>query len=308
MAQPIEIRNYGDNYVGSVTFDESPRRLHAERTADGFRLQLPTTISFKKVPKGEPLPLVGNFRGLIYAGEDSGPKIQVGEMRMEDWHVGGFYERPEHAGVYEQTSYMVWSGSLAQLAVYEKIRDGRQPKLEVRFTGEFCVLLRTQHEYYSARSEPHSFHHRHGNLLLSYPKETWVEMLRGLRVAENVLVEVPLPGSPTPDWDEVWRGLVDARNAFEQGGSTGWKGCVTGVRLSLEKWQKLEPEDKGPGWVSPSVTDRQARTKKQRLDNLRWHLLQIAHLGAHTGAEDWTRDDALLMLSTLSVLLSERKP
>jgi hypothetical protein len=133
-------------------------------------------------------------------------------------------------------------------------------------------------------------------------------MLRKLGIAENVLVEVPLPGSPSPNWAGVWRGLIDARNAFEQGGSTGWKGCVTGVRLALEKWQQLEPEDKGPGWVSPSRSDREARTKKQRLDNLRWHLLQVAHLGAHTGAEDWTRDDALLMLSTLSVLLAERKP
>jgi hypothetical protein len=79
MAQEIEIRSYGDTYVGSVTFNESPQRLHAERTADGFRLQIPITISFKLVPRGEPMPVVGNFRGIIYAGEDSGPKIQVGE-------------------------------------------------------------------------------------------------------------------------------------------------------------------------------------------------------------------------------------
>lgn len=308
MAQPIEIRSYGDTYVGSVTFNESPQRLHAERTADGFRLQIPITISFKLVPRGEPMPFVGNFHGLIYAGEDQGPKIQVGEMRMESWHKGGFYDKPEHAGKYDRDDSMTWSGSLAQLAVYERIRNGRQPKFDIRFTGELCFLLPTNHQYHYVRSEPNYFHHRYGDLRVSYLKETWVEMLRGLGVVENVLVEVPLPGSPSPDWDEVWRGLVDARNAFEQGGSTGWKGCVTGVRLALEKWQKLEPEDKGPGWISPSVTDRQARTKKQRLDNLRWHLLQVAHLGAHTGAEDWSREDAQLMLSTLSVLLAERKP
>lgn len=133
-------------------------------------------------------------------------------------------------------------------------------------------------------------------------------MLRKLGIRENVLVEVPLLGSPSPDWDEVWQGLIDARTAFEHGGSTGWKGCVTGARLALEKWQQMEPEDKGPGWVAPSRADREARTKKQRLDNLRWHLLQVAHLGAHTGAENWTRDDALLLLSTLSVLLAERNP
>jgi len=55
-------------------------------------------------------------------------------------------------------------------------------------------------------------------------------------------------------------------------------------------------------------TDRESRTKKQRLNALRWHLMQAAHLGPHTGAEEWSRDDALLMLSVLSALLAERKP
>jgi len=36
--------------------------------------------------------------------------------------------------------------------------------------------------------------------------------------------------------------------------------------------------------------------------------MQSAHLGPHTPAEEWTRDDALLLLSTLSALLAERKP
>lgn len=308
MTQTIEVRSYGDTYVGSVTFNENPQRLYAERTADGFRLQFPITISLRSVPQGEPLPTVSNFRGVIYAGEDSGPHIQVGEMRMEEWHKGGIYTDPEHAGEHKREDYMVWTGSLVQLTVYEKLRDGRQPKFQIRFTGELCFLLHDNLRRHMVRTEPQQFHHRHGDLRLTYPKEVWVEMLRGLGVAENVLIEIPLPGSPSPDWDTVWRGLVDARNAFEQGGSTGWKGCVTGVRLALEKWQQIEPEDKGPGWVPPSRVDREARTKKQRLDNLRWHLLQVAHLGAHTGAEDWTRDDALLMLSTLSVLLAERKP
>lgn len=305
MAQAIEIRGHGDAYVGSVTFDENPRRLHAERTADGFKLRIPVQISFRLVPRGEPMPMLGDLRGRIYAGEDTGPKIEVGEMKMDGWHTGGYSET---GGDYGREDSMIWYGSLKELAVYENIRAGRQPRLDIHFTGELSFLLPHEHPRHMARSEPQRVYHRHGNLTVTYPKEVWVQMLRDIGVAENVLVEVPLPGSPSPDWDDVWRGLVDARKAFEQGGSTGWKGCVTGVRLALEKWQKVEPEDKGPGWVSPSRADREARTKQQRLDNLRWHLLQVAHLGAHTGAEDWSRDDAQLMLSILSVLLAERKP
>jgi hypothetical protein len=99
----------------------------------------------------------------------------------------------------------------------------------------------------------------------------------------------------------VWEGLQNARIAFEQGGSTGWKGCVMGVRLALENWQKIEPEDL-------SQSDKTKRTKRQRLDHLRWSLLQIGHFFAHNGAEECSRDDAMLLLSTLSTLLAERKP
>ena len=81
-------------------------------------------------------------------------------------------------------------------------------------------------------------------------------------------------------------------------------------RLALERWQKIpnEKEDQGPGWKRPTQDELKDRTKKQRFDNLRWHLLQACHRGAHTGADEWTRDDAVLLLSTLSALLAERKP
>src|SRR5262249_49230904 len=205
-------------------------------------------------------------------------------------------------------THMTWLGSLAELSVYEKLRDGGGGQFDIQFEGELFYLVPAPQSHHMFRTEPERFRSKAGFTTITYPKEVWVKMLRGLGVAENVLVEVPLPGSPSPDWDGVWKALVDARNAFEQGGSTGWKGCVTAVRLALETWQGIEKEQMGPGWSAPSQADRRARTKKERLDNLRWHLLQIAHLGAHTGAEEWSRDDALLMLSTLSALLAERKP
>jgi hypothetical protein len=72
-------------------------------------------------------------------------------------------------------------------------------------------------------------------------------MLQSVGAAENVLVEIPLPGKPSPEWDGVWSALI-AKNAIEQGGSTGWKGCVTAVRLALEKWRDIEKEQMGAGW------------------------------------------------------------
>jgi hypothetical protein len=100
-----------------------------------------------------------------------------------------------------------WSGSLAQLAVYEKIRDGRQPKFEIRFVGD-----RRKRGWRCC--------------------ESW-----GI---ENVLVDIPLPQSPLAPWDEVWSNLVAARNHFEQGGSGRRSSFILAVRQALKKWRDIK--------------------------------------------------------------------
>ena len=61
-------------------------------------------------------------------------------------------------------------------------------------------------------------------------------------------------------------------------------------------------------WQAPRPSDRNSRSKHQRMDNLRWHLLQYAHLAPHTEAGEWSRDDAVLAISTLCSLLAVRDP
>ena len=147
--------------------------------------------------------------------------------------------------------------------------------------------------------------------LIHYSRETWTNTLRQLEFNDSFVIEIPYPSDPpAKDWDEVWKALQDARRAFDQGGSTGWKGAANSVRHALEKWKDIQGEavDHGEGWKAPTLQEKEGRTKRQRFDNIRWHLYQLAHLSAHTGADDWTRDDAMLLLSTLSALLAVRKP
>lgn len=253
--------------------------------------------------------MLTNLRGTVLAGDSpSGPRLEVGRIYSDSWFTGSRHRKEDSRTLHERDDSLTWQGSFAELAVYEKFRDGRVPQLEVELRGELCYLLPGIHPQRDVRSEPQQFYPHHGNVQITYPREVWIRMLQKLGVAENVLVEVPLPGNPSGDWDAVWRALIDARNYFEQGGETGWKGCVASVRLALEKWRDVEAENAGPGFVRPNRQDLEARTKKQRLDQLRWDLLQMAHQGAHTHTDLWTRDDALLMLSTLSALLAERQP
>jgi len=309
MAQIIDINNGRGSTVGSFAFDESPAQLHGSRTATGFMLQLPFTITMASVVLGAPAPMVSDIKGVILAGPPNN-KVEIGRLFCDSPYTAGYKHPNSSQQDREQTGHMIWLGSFADLAYYDKLRAGGPVQFIIRpeWRFYFAFEIKIGEAGYTAHTLPEWCRPTVGEISVGYPIEVWLRMLHSLGVAENVLVEIPLPGCPSPDWDGVWEGLRNARDAFEQGGSTGWKNCIMGVRLALERWQKIEKEDRGPGWKSPTVPEREARTKKQRFDNLRWHLLQAAHHSAHTGAEEWTRDDAVLLFSTLAALLSERKP
>lgn len=317
MTNDIDIE-YGGRRLGSITIVKSPTRLHATRSASGFEIQVPMVVTLLAAPREMPRVMVSNLQGKVYVRTQGDSSIGVGRLRGPDWESAGVSSTESY--YYPRDKSLEWTATFDDIAYIEKIRDGQAPKLQMDLRGEWCFLLpnsetnqedRGPQKAYSSwyhRSDPMSIACGRGYIEVAYPRDVWLQMVQKLGVAENVLVEVPLPPSPPGDWQAVWSALVDARNAFEQGGTTGWKGCITSVRLALEKWQKLEVEKPGPGWQTPKMPDRQLWTKKERLDALRWYLLNMAHLGAHTGADEWSRDEALLLLSTLSALLAERRP
>lgn len=296
MAQTIKI-DIGGIPAGQIIFNDAPAQLITSRTATGFNLSIPATVELEYTDSSKPCPMLSNLCGTISVDMESGAEMELGIIKDDRWYTGGKSE--------SEKLVLVWSGLISALTTFEKIRGGKSPKLKIKLHGEACWLLPYNDGNKRVRTEPYSIDR---DVQITYPTEVWIKMLRGLQVAENILVEIPLPSAPPTPWDEIWKALVEARNTFEQGGSTGWKECVAAVRLSLEKWQDIEKEDMGPGWKSPTKEEREGRSKKQRLNNLRWHLLQLAHLAVHSSADEWSRDDALLMLSTLSALLAERKP
>jgi hypothetical protein len=326
MNYDIEIE-LGARRIGSATIVKNPQQLHGTRTASGFEIQVPITLTLRARPKNEPMLMVSNLRGKVFVKDDKGSPLNVGYLTNDERHIAGITSGES----YDHSSdiRLDWRGTFADIAYIEKARNGQAPKFQMWLEGEWSFLIRNEVEIsqdqWNRLTEPErrrfnelaSFRiatdsqrlvSRHGYVEVPYPREVWIDLVRKLGTAENVLVEVPLPTSPPDPWTGVWSALINARNAFEQGGSSGWHGTVTSVRLALERWRDIEAENQGPGWNAPSVSDRQLRSKKERLDALRWHLMQAAHLGPHTDAADWSRDDALLMLSTLSGLLAVRKP
>jgi len=307
VAQPLEIMYCGSS-LGRIVFNESPNELTATPTAGGFKLALPANLKMSSIAVPGVTPMVSNLHGAIYVVGENQQRFDVGDIRDQS-----YYNAPSG----EFRLDLTWSAPLAALAYCERVRDGKAPRFHIELNGELCFLARAQFLQQPPQDFPNQFSQQlirsapvpmPGQTAIKFSAETWVKMLRRLGVAENILVEIPLSSSPPAPWDEVWRALVEARDAFEHAGPTGWKSAATAVRLALEKWQAIEPEDHGEGWTAPKSEQKKARSKRQRIDNIRWHLLQLANYAPHSGADDWSRDDALLMLSTVSALLAIRKP
>lgn len=297
MGNVVEVHNQSGTTVGSITFEESPDNLAATRTAGGFKLDLPVTVRLTLANSRDPWPMLSNISATIAAFNEERQSLTVGRARYYGWFTGAI---PQSAA----PTALLWSDSLSALARYETFRNGGRPRFRITVLAELCYLV-PQLTGWRVRTEPQQVH---GDVEIAYPTDIWMRMVRGLGLSLSVLLEVPLPSTPAKPWDAIWQAVAEAITAFERGGETGWKGCGTAVRLALDEWRSIEREDMGPGWKQPSREDLEARTARQRLDNIRYHLRQYVHLAPHTGAEQWSRDDALLMLSAISSLLLVRNP
>ena len=268
--------------VGSVTFDQPDKAFGGSRTASGFRLHLPATIIFHP-PQDESALLLENLQATLSA---SGVEIGVARYPEAFRSVAG-----------KRSFSFAWDWTISALAVYEQLRAGREAEFSITLSGDIRYLLPGQ-GWKEVCSIASTFHEPG---VVRYSRAVWTSTLRHLNLRDAVLVEIPFKSDPPSGFEPIWQALRDARDSFDQGGSTGWKNCVTSVRLALEEWRRVEEEDQGPKEIK-------SRTKAQRIDNLRWILMQYAHFAPHTNADDWTRDDALLALSTLCALLAVRKP
>src|SRR5947209_15699707 len=211
--------------IGYVSFNEGVQSLAAARTASGFRLNIPAVVTFQSPSESKSPLILENLRAtFISDGCEIGTAYYSSVLRTE---------------VRELPITLSWDWPISALAVYERIRNGRQASFQVHLSGNIRFMLEGQ-----PGKEPCSvastFHEQGA---VRYSRETWTATLRDLNLRDAVLVEIPFPADPPSGWEPVWHALRDARNSFDTGGSTGWKSCVASVRLALEEWRKIEKED-----------------------------------------------------------------
>jgi hypothetical protein len=131
---------------------------------------------------------------------------------------------------------------------------------------------------------------------------------RCLDSQDAVIADIPVITRVPKSWQPILKDLGDAKKAFDAGGHTGWKDCVANLQCALEKWRTLEPEDVGLGGLQPTSTQKKAKTKRQMAECLRVTLRQFVNYSPHSDVDRWTRNDALLALSSIVALIAIRKP
>jgi hypothetical protein len=271
-----------DCTVGAIKlpFDAA---LTAQREFDEITLGIPLQVSLM----GKPYDRRWILCDLTASVRGQGPSSRLlgsGGMTGVLAPATGPHEFPGHLSI---------CCSPRALAAYEASRNGGpvQLRFEVRYKihslvaveGSFCL------------SEPES---QFDAFNVEFPKETWNKALRSCGLSATVLIEIPTPLSDTDHLDEGSRAVLDAIEAFEHGGSTGWKDTVGHIRPYLEAWKNREP-------LPPhEPKDGSAADRMYKLLSLRDALYKCCHFWVHESKASCGRADAVLALATIASLLN----
>jgi hypothetical protein len=178
------------------------------------------------------------------------------------------------------------------MAEFERMRDGNNVSLRLKFTGTFHELepgsahrrMLCEPTYLSAQED------------FEVPQDTWTAALRSVGLSASILIEIPFPiDGRTPD--EAMEALLSALSSFENGGTTAWKDSVGHLRPFLEKWAKTERTPQ------QEPRDGSALDRQWKLLNARDALYKCCHLWVHEAAAQCGRNDALFALTSFAGLL-----
>src|SRR5258706_10659203 len=200
-------------HIAKIKFNEPAQDLQVKRTVSTFSIEIPITIEFGTMPTqlARLHPYLNNLWGEVYVSVEPNNNRVVGKIQQL-----GF--KHAHKPGDSVVSKIIWVGNLSELSFFEKVRDGSQPKIQLSAHGELYYL--TEMESNTSPQMRSGSWNFWLNAYIELSKDIWIDRLRKINCLENILIEIPLPTLPASPWDQVWAALTEARDAFEQGGST----------------------------------------------------------------------------------------
>lgn len=74
--------------LGSITIVRDLKHLHVVRMASGFELRLPLILTLRVRPQNEPMLMIDNLRGHVFAKNHDGSLVGVGTLIGERQTAG----------------------------------------------------------------------------------------------------------------------------------------------------------------------------------------------------------------------------
>ncbi|MHB8252184.1 MAG: hypothetical protein ACYDEV_00435 [Acidiferrobacter sp.] len=215
-------------------FEESKKGFAIQRLADGCALTFSGSI---RINRQTPKPIYVDGLHVDIIGGLSPGGLRLGTAY--DWD-GHFIQPGQKTQI-----HLEWQGSMAALEAFESQRAGTEPQFFLNCRGniEFLDALTVAvpsnpptTKDISVRTTPMSIWCQ---LALSFPKDAWVAALNNAGLRQALLLEIPLPPNRPEPWAVVWQAVDEARRYFDQGGTTGWNGCVMATRKALDTGKRL---------------------------------------------------------------------
>lgn len=209
------------------------------------------------------------------------------------WLAQSLPQATRYSHVTEQVGHLDLRFHLSStaFACLEARRDGRPVRIGLNFQASLHRVgsyVRTHDENIPRRL--------HAHIAIEVARDAWLTALRETRLAQTILLEVPLPDAAPGAYDASLRALAQAHRALEQGGKAGWQACARDVRTAVEKW----PGTRARG----SIRYEQSMDLHARMAVLREAVLVVTHDAQHQLEDHWHRADALALFAAAASLLS----
>jgi hypothetical protein len=290
------------NFIGQLEFFATPRALTPCRHQDGCLLSLPAKLTLDATPETEPFVQIEKMECRISILQPGVGDVIVGQACHDEPILSS------KRAVTGREVLFSWHLRPSEAATIERLRDGGPLDLKFdlfHYSRSMFPLSGATDAFGIGELRRHFESNR-----VTVPLDRWQEALQQADLAELLVYEVAIPKLDTNEWHPVHRDILKARNALRQGGTTGWQSCVTFVRQALEAWDKIAGEEWNQGTTGRRIQDvtPKDRTKNERIRMLRRALHEFCHISAHSSDEFWSRDDAVLALTSLVALLRERNP
>ncbi len=241
-------------------------------------------------------PIIRKISGDVLYNDENQLKY-LGKIIFNDVITGGIPRSDATASIYIEIEK-------ARLNDFENRRNHQNFNLSINMSIEVSVGVKfddTKYYYLTPETHPLQFNYPIG-------REHWVELLNKIEFHKYNLFEVNFD-SLSED-DEVSKKVKSAIQLLNEGGSEKWKASINILREIFEYYEgrgiltKEMPTNLKENQLNFGSNDL---SKKERLLNLGWVLKKFCHLASHPKETEWSRDDSILAINGLSMILNSLK-